>query len=122
MDAMVRNGFDMINAVMIRITIPILLAISALQVGAADDAAAVKESSAAWRQAVIKQDKEALGRLLADDLVYAHSSGKTETKTEYIAAVTTGPSRYEAFTESNTKVRVYGPAAVLEGHVEVKAT
>ena len=86
----------------------------------ADAASAVKESSATWRKAAIQQDKETLRKMLADDLVYAHSNGKTESKAEYIAAVTTGPSRYESFTESNTVVRVYGKAAILEGNVEVK--
>lgn len=105
---------------MIRILFAVLLAACAPAIWAADEAAAVKESSAAWRQAAIKQDKAALVRLLADDLVYAHSSGKTESKTEYIAAVTKGPSHYEAFTETNTMVRVYGMAAVLEGNVQVK--
>lgn len=105
---------------MIRIIIAVLLAACAPAVWPADEAAAVKESSAAWRQAVIKQDKANLVRLLADEIVYAHSSGKTQSKAEYIAAVTTGPSHYEAFTETNTTVRVYGTAAVLEGQVEVK--
>jgi ketosteroid isomerase-like protein len=86
----------------------------------ADAGTAVKESSASWRKAVIKQDKAMLEKMLANDLVYAHSSGKTESKSEYIAAVTTGPSRYESFTETNTVVRVYGKAAILEGNVEVK--
>jgi len=86
----------------------------------ADAATAVKESSAAWRKAVIKQDKAMLEKMLANDLVYAHSSGKTESKAEYIAVVTTGPSRYESFNETNTVVRVYGKAAILEGNVEVK--
>ena len=105
---------------MIRIILAVLLAACAPAIWAGDEAAAVKESSAAWRQAAIKQDKAALVRLLADDLVYAHSSGKTESKTEYIAAITKGLSHYESFTETNTIVRVYGMAAVLEGHVEVK--
>ena len=87
---------------------------------AADPAAAVRESSSAWRKAAIKQDRPALERLLANDLVYAHSNGKLESKEVYIAAVTKGPSHYESFTESDTKVRVYGTAAVLEGIVEVK--
>jgi ketosteroid isomerase-like protein len=86
----------------------------------ADAGAAVKESSKAWRAAVIAQDKAALEKWLAEDLVYAHSNGKTESKAEYIASVVTGPSRYQAFTEENTIVRVYGDVAVLEGNVEVK--
>ncbi|MBI3473526.1 MAG: nuclear transport factor 2 family protein [Candidatus Solibacter usitatus] len=87
---------------------------------AADPADAVRTASKAWRDAVIRQDAAALQRLLADDLVYAHSSGKTESKAEYIMAVTKPPAHYESFTESTTKVRVYGDAAVLEGHVVVK--
>ncbi len=98
----------------------LLLALGLPMILAADAASAVKQASTTWRNAVIKQDKEALAQWLANDLVYAHSSGKTESKAEYIAAVTTGPSRYESFTETNTVVRVYGKAAILEGNVEVK--
>jgi|ERR1043165_2351741 ketosteroid isomerase-like protein len=86
---------------------------------AADPAEAVREASAAWRQAVIKKDAAALQRFLADDLAYSHSDGKTQTKAEYIAAVISS-GRYESFTDSDTKVRVYGKAAVLRGFVDVK--
>lgn len=105
---------------MLRRIVPLLLAACAPFACAADSAAEVKASSSAWRQAAIKQDREVLMRLLADDLVYAHASGKTESRAEYIASVTTGPARYESFTETNTKVRVYGKAAILEGFVDVK--
>jgi len=86
---------------------------------AADPADAVREASAGWRQAAIKKDAAALQRYLADDLAYSHSDGKTQTKAEYIAAVTSN-GRYESFTDSDTKVRVYGKAAVLRGFVDVK--
>lgn len=111
----------MIAGAMTRNTVLLLLTLGASLGWAADAASEVKESSASWRKAVITQNKAALEKLLANDLVYAHSSGKTESKSEYIAAVTTGPSRYESFTETNTVVRVYGKAAILEGNVEVKA-
>jgi hypothetical protein len=58
--------------------------------------------------------------VLADDLSYSHASGKTQNKAEYIAAVTKGPANFESFTESDTKIRVYGKAAVLTGYVDVK--
>jgi hypothetical protein len=88
---------------------------------AADQAVAVREASANWRQAVIKQDEAALQRLLADDLTYSHSNGKTnQTKAEYIAAVTKGSGHYESFDETDTKIRVYGKTAVLTGYVGVK--
>lgn len=87
---------------------------------AADPAQAVRTSSDAWRQAVIKQDEAGLRRLLADDLIYAHANGMTQDKAEYIAAVTKGPSRYESFTDSDTVIRIYGTAAMLTGLVDVK--
>jgi ketosteroid isomerase-like protein len=88
---------------------------------AVDPAGGVREASANWRQAVIKQDQAALQRLLADDLTYSHSNGKTnQNKAEYIAAVTKGPSHYESFEDTDTQIRVYGKTAVLTGYVDVK--
>lgn len=57
--------------------------------------------------------------LLAAHLAFSHSDGRTQTKAEYIAPVI-GSGRYEAFTDSETKVQVYGRAAVLRGFVDVK--
>ncbi len=87
---------------------------------AAEPADAVREASAAWRQAVIQRDEAALQRLLADDLLYSHANGRTQNKTEYIAAVSKGPGRYESFHDSDTAIRVYGKTAVLTGFVDVK--
>ena|SRR5687767_2597488 len=86
---------------------------------AADPADGVREASTGWRQGAIKKDTAALQRFLADDLAYFHSNGKAESKAEYIAAVTRS-GRYESFTESETKVRVYGKTAILSGYVDVK--
>jgi len=87
---------------------------------AVEPADGVREASAAWRQAVVKQDEAALQRVLAEDLTYTHASGMTQDKAEYIAAIAKGSGRYESFTESDTKIRVYGKAAVLTGLVDVK--
>lgn len=88
---------------------------------AAGPEGAVQEAANAWRRAVVKQDESALRQFLAEDLLYSHSNGTThQNKTEYIAAVAKGPSRYESFTDSETTIRVYGNAAVLSGYVDVK--
>jgi ketosteroid isomerase-like protein len=81
---------------------------------------AVRATAEGWRAALIKQDKAALDRLLADDLIYTHASGKSQTKAEYIEAVTNGPSRYESFNQTDTRIRVYGDLAILSGYVDVK--
>jgi ketosteroid isomerase-like protein len=86
---------------------------------AAEPADSVIAASEGWRNAAIHKDAAGLKRYLADDLAYSHASGKTQTKSEYIDAVLkTG--KYESFTPSDTKVQVYGKAAVLRGFVDVK--
>ena len=87
---------------------------------AAEPIEGVRQAGAGWRQGAIKQDKALLERYLSDDLVYAHGGGKIESKAEYIANVTKGPSHYESMTESGTKIRVYGKTAVLTGFVDIK--
>ena len=68
----------------------------------------------------MKQDAAGLQRYMADDLQYAHAGGQTQNKEQYIAAVTKGPARYESFTFSDVKIKLYGKAAVLTGFVDVK--
>jgi hypothetical protein len=99
----------------------VLTLVACASLFAAEPADAVKQASTGWRQAAIKKDTAGLQRFLADDLAYSHADGRTQTKAEYIASVTSN-GRYESFTESGTDVRVYGRAAVLRGFVDVKLT
>jgi len=87
---------------------------------AADPADPVREAANGWTQAAVKQDAAGLQRYLADDLQYAHAGGQTQNKDQYVAAVTNGPARYESFTFSDLKIKLYGQAAVLTGFVDVK--
>lgn len=99
----------------------LVAAMAATSVLAAADAAdGVREAGAGWRTGAIKQDAARLERYLAEDLVYTHGGGRTETKAEYIANVTKGPPRYESMTPSATKIRLYGKTAVLTGFVDIK--
>ena len=87
---------------------------------AADQTELVREAANGWTGAAVKQDAAGLKRFLADDLQYAHSGGQTQNKDQYIAAVTNGPARYESFTFSDLKIKLYGNTAVLTGFVDVK--
>jgi Domain of unknown function (DUF4440) len=80
----------------------------------------VREAGAGWRQGAIKQDMALLQKYLADDLVYTHGGGQTETKAQYIADVTKGPSHYQSMTERDVRIRIYGKTAVLWGVVDVQ--
>lgn len=96
-----------------------LLLVMGLALGA-DEAQRVREAAAGWTEGAVRQDREALMRFLAEDLQYAHAGGQRQTRAEYIAAVTKGPARYEAFSFSDVAVRVNGNVAWLTGFVDVK--
>ena len=87
---------------------------------AAEPIDGVRAAADGWRRGAITQDKALLQRYLADELVYTHGGGTSESKSEYIANVTKGPPHYESMTGSDTKIRVYGKTAVLTGFVDVK--
>jgi ketosteroid isomerase-like protein len=86
---------------------------------AADPVEAVREAAVGWRQGAVKQDKAALAKFLADDLIYTHGGGKRQTKSEYIADVTQGPPHYESFNPTGTNIRVFGNVATVTGVVDV---
>jgi len=96
----------------------VLASSAALAAGAA--ALAAGEAALGWQQAAVKQDAAGLRRYLADDLQYAHAGGQTQTKEQYITAVTSGPPRYESFTFTDLKITFYGTAAVLTAYCDVK--
>src|ERR1044071_1104532 len=99
--------------------LPAILVMLAAALPAADPPQAVIEASKGWRQAAIQKDAAGLHRYLADDMIYNHADGHGQSKSEYIAAVV-GSGKYESFTDSDTKVRVYGKTAILSGLVDVK--
>ena len=68
-------------------------------------------------EAMTNQDAKTLDEILADDLSYTHSGGRTETKAEFIAnATTAGGTRYHGLTQEDLKVRHYGDTAIVTGH------
>ena len=90
------------------------------------DEAAVKEvllAEGALYRAMIDKDFAALERILAPDLVYAHSTAVAETKQEYLAGVAAGLYDYESIASHDTRVRVQAPVALIDGvcHMRVGA-
>jgi ketosteroid isomerase-like protein len=67
--------------------------------------------------AMVKADRPALERLLADDLTYTHTNALFETKAEFIKSVTSGAIDYVSVvpSESDWKVRVEGNLAIVNG-------
>src|SRR3954453_22108721 len=113
------TGSEKGNKILMKSAAALLLLIASALI-AADPVDLVREAANGWTQAAVKQDATGLKRYMADDLQYAHAGGQTQTKDQYIAAVTNGPAHYESFTFSDLKIKVYGKAAVLTGFVDVK--
>lgn len=78
-------------------------------------AAEVLAADDARYAAMIAQDFDALGRLLADDLLYTHSTSATDTKSEYLAALRSGKYRYRAARREGVTVRIQGTIAIVNG-------
>ncbi|UOQ52092.1 nuclear transport factor 2 family protein [Hymenobacter cellulosivorans] len=88
------------------------------------DMAAAKEVEALERQrfeAQVKKDYAFLEKAFADDLVYTHSNGKQNGKTDYIQSIRDGKSVYDKIDVEALNVRAYndGKAAVVNGTITI---
>jgi len=80
-----------------------------------DPAEAVKAAELRRFEATTQRDYQALAALLADDLVYTHSSAAVDSKASYLESLTSGRVTYKTITPRNLKVRVYGDLAIING-------
>ena len=67
--------------------------------------------------AMVKADRAALEKILADDLTYTHSNALFESKEQFIKSVTGGTIDYVSVvpSEPDWKVRVNGNTAIVNG-------
>ena len=81
-----------------------------------------KEVEALERQrfaAQVSKDYAVLEKAFADDLVYTHSNGKQNNKTEYLQSIRDGKSQYDKIDVETLNVRAYndGKTAVVNGTI-----
>ena len=69
-------------------------------------------------EAMVKGDVRALGEILADDLIYTHTTARLDTKASFIDAVKTGKSNYKSVDRKDVEVRSLGDTAVVTGHAK----
>ena len=72
------------------------------------------------REALLSADLEALRGLLADTLVYVHSTAASDSKDSYLAKLRSGGLRYQALQFDDVQARLLGPegaAAVVTGRM-----
>ena len=72
-------------------------------------------------RAMVAKDIETLESLLADDLVYTHSSARLDTKRTLIQGMVSGTTVYTGVKPSEVKAQDLGDTVVLTGiaHIEV---
>jgi ketosteroid isomerase-like protein len=83
---------------------------------------AIIELDAKRMQAMAKQDMATLNAVLADDLVYAHSSARLDTKQSLIANMQSGATVYNSVEPSEVKAQDLGDAVVLTGIARIRVT
>jgi ketosteroid isomerase-like protein len=71
-------------------------------------------------QAMAAKDVATLEAVLANDLVYAHSSARLDTKRSLIDAMMSGATVYTGIEPSDVKAQDLGDAVVLTGIAQIK--
>jgi ketosteroid isomerase-like protein len=73
-------------------------------------------------QAMARKDVAALKELLADDLIYTHSSARLDTKRSLIGNMESGATVYNAVEPSDVQAQDLGSAVVLTGIARIQVT
>src|SRR5580693_424515 len=69
--------------------------------------------------AMAQKDYASLNDLLADDLVYTHSSARLDTKRSLIGNMQSGSTVYTSVVPSNVKAQDLGDTVVLTGECKI---
>ena len=71
-------------------------------------------------QAMVAKDVATLEAIIADDLVYTHSSARLDTKKSLIGGMTGGSTVYTSCEPSDVKAQDFGETVVLTGIAQIK--
>jgi ketosteroid isomerase-like protein len=73
-------------------------------------------------QAMAAKDIATLNDVLADDLIYTHSSARLDTKQSLIGNMQSGSTVYQSVVPSDVQAQDLGDAVVLTGIARIKVT
>jgi hypothetical protein len=71
-------------------------------------------------QSWVQKDVPALQKVIADDVVYCHSTGVCQNKAELIDFIIGGANAYLAMDVIEIQPQAYGDAVVINGKLDVK--
>jgi ketosteroid isomerase-like protein len=78
------------------------------------------QAEKAWAAAVTKRDFAALDKLLADELIYTHSSAVVEDKKVYFGRLKSGVQKYDVLEHGPITAKVYGDTAILHYRIRMR--
>jgi ketosteroid isomerase-like protein len=82
--------------------------------------AEIKTAEAAFAKAIQAKDVATLDQLFLPKIIYAHATGKIETKKEYLDRLSGGKQVYKSYSIERNDVVDYGNSAV--SHLTVRVT
>ncbi|HEY4041744.1 MAG TPA: nuclear transport factor 2 family protein [Rhodopila sp.] len=88
----------------------------------AGDAQKIIELDRQRMTAMAQKDIATLDRLIADDLIYTHSSARVDTKKSLIGAMESGATVYTAVEPSDVVAQDFGNVVVLTGIAAISVT
>jgi hypothetical protein len=80
---------------------------------------ALREAEQKRFDAMVANDSAALGRALADELTYAHSTGVLQTKAEFLKDLAAGTMRYKQIAVLEQDFRMHGAIGIINGVIRV---
>ena len=86
------------------------------------EAEKVLKADAQRRAAMVAGDVNVLGELLSDDLIWTHSSGKTDTRQTFLESIASGAVRYLELETSGVSLLCPGDTVVCHGLLHGRAT
>ena len=99
---------------------------SAAPAGQSGDAKAqinqeVLKINAECNAAELRADIAAMDSCETDDFTHTHASGQVEYKGEYLKGIGSGAHKFLTLDLTDLHVRAYGAAAIVEGHIHLRA-
>jgi ketosteroid isomerase-like protein len=82
----------------------------------------IRKAEKSWAAAVAAQDYKTLDRLLGDQLIYAHSTGVVESKSEYLGKMKAGTQKYDSIEHESITIKPYGDTVVAHSNVRMRGT
>ena len=104
------------------VAIATCVATMAIRVGAQSQPAAndLMDLDRRLQEAAVKGDAQLFERYLADDFVFTHSGGQTDTKADWVARAKQVPAPYLARRVSDQTVETHGDVALVAGRLDVR--